>query len=196
MLRTMGSSLLYIKNIAQKTCVPPAACITYICIRGNHRTAPNFLSLELGMERDRVRDNSSSPHPTENPTSPLIEADPTTLTPTGEEIDAVDPARSSLPPPATDSQSGNEPPPRSKPLKFQGFERPSFSRIAILTVQCFITYPAFYALTLVAKDKSLFLVRLIVSVWCSWIGFALGYVILGIGAQHLEAASESTSVGC
>jgi len=150
------------------------------------------------MEHVRIRDNSSSPHPIENPASPLIEADPSALTPKRGEIDAgaVDPARSSIPPPATDPQSGDKPPPRSKPLKFQGFERPSFSRIVILTVLCLVSYPAFYALTLVAKDKSLFIVRLIVSVWCSVIGFALGYVILWIGAQHLEAASESTSVGC
>jgi len=54
----------------------------------------------------------------------------------------------------------------------RGFERPSFCNIAILAVLCHITYPAFYVLTLVAKDKSLFVVRLIVSAWCSEIGFA------------------------
>ena len=80
-------------------------------------------------------------------------------------------------------------PPRSKPL-FRGFERPNFSRIVILTALCYITYPAFYILTLVAKDKSLFLVRLIVSAWCSGVGFAVGYFLLKIGVQHIEAASE------
>ena len=42
-----------------------------------------------------------------------------------------------------------------------------------------------------AKDKSLFVVRLMVSAWCSVAGFVLGY-ILKIGAQHLEAASKFT----
>ena len=92
--------------------------------------------------------------------------------------------------PASPSPSPSAPP-RSKPL-LRGFERPSLSRIAILTVLCLITYPAFYILTLVAKDKSLYSVRLIASTWCSGIGFALGYILLKIGAQYLEAASKFT----
>ena len=72
---------------------------------------------------------------------------------------------------------------------------PNYSHLAILTVLCLVTYPAFYALTFLAKDKSLFVVRLIVSAWCSGIGFALGYILLKIGAQHLEAASEFIPVG-
>lgn len=79
--------------------------------------------------------------------------------------------------------------PRSKPL-FRGFERPSFTHIVVLTGLCLIAYPALYILTLVAKDKSLFTVRLIVAMWCSGVGFALGYVLMRIGMQHLEAASE------
>ena len=43
--------------------------------------------------------------------------------------------------------------PRSKPL-FRGLERPNFSRIAILTVPYLVTYPAFYVLSFVAKDRS------------------------------------------
>lgn len=85
---------------------------------------------------------------------------------------------------------------RRQKLLFRGFERPSLSRIAILTALCLITYPAFHILTLVAKDDSLFVVRFIVSVWCSAIGFALGYILLKIGARHLEAASESMLTGC
>lgn len=80
-------------------------------------------------------------------------------------------------------------PPRSKGL-FQGFEKPSLARIAILTVLCLSAYPALYILTLIARDKSLFIVRFIVAMWCSGVGFTLGYVLLMIGVQHLEAASE------
>ena len=162
------------------------------------------------MEHVRLRDNSSSPRPTESPAAPLIQADPSDIpTPERREFDAEDPAWPSPPSSMANFQHSDKSrfsglrslhsrladlrfePPRSKPL-FKGFERPSFSRIAILTVLCLITYPAFYVLKFVAKDKSLFTVRLIVSLWCLGVGFTLGYVLLTIGAQHLEAASEST----
>jgi len=159
-----------------------------------------------------VRDNSSSPHPTENLAAPLIQAEPSILTPNRREFDVEYPAWPSPPSSTANFQYSDRSrisslrslrprladlrfePPRSKPL-FRGFERPSFSRIVILTVLCLITYPAFYVLTFVAKDRSLFIVRLVVSLWCSGVGFALGYILLTIGAQHLEAASESISVG-
>ena len=79
----------------------------------------------------------------------------------------------------------------SKPL-FRGFERPSFTHISILIALSLAAYPALYILTLVANDKSLSVVRLIVALWCSAIGFALGYILLKIGVQHFEAASEFT----
>ena len=138
-----------------------------------------------------MRNDNPSPLPTENPAVPLIQEDSSSLTPNGEEFDAEHPSWSSIPISTTDTQFDEKPPPRSKHW-FRGFEKPSFTRIAILTVLCLITYPAFYVLTLVAKDRSLFVVRLIVSTWCSGLGFALGYVLLKIGAQHLEAAGEFT----
>jgi len=158
-----------------------------------------------------MRDDNSSPHPTESPAAPLIEADPSLLTPNRREFDATYPAWPSLSQSTWDFQRAGESrfsslrslhpkfasrrfeSPRSKSL-FPGFERPTFSRVVILTVLCLISYPAFYLLTIVAKNKSLFVVRLIVSMWCSGVGFALGYILLKIGAQHLEAASEFTPV--
>jgi len=134
------------------------------------------------MEHVRIRDDD----PAENQAAPLIQADPT---PNVREVDAEYPLSWQ----AGKSRSLKSSPPRSKQL-FRGFESPSISRIALLTLLCSITYPAFYALTFVAKDRSLFLVRLIVSVWCSGVGFALGYVLLRNGAQYLEAASEFTSI--
>jgi len=84
--------------------------------------------------------------------------------------------------------------PQPKPL-IPGFEGPSFLRIATLTILCLVTYPAFYILTLVAKDRSLFVVRAIVGLW-GWVaGVVLGYVLLKIGAKHLEAASKFALVG-
>ena len=149
-----------------------------------------------------MRDNNSSPPPTENQATPLIQEDTPVLIPNRREFDAEYPAWPSLPPSTISFQHANKSrfsvsdsdPPRSKP-PVRGFERPSFSRIAILTVLCLIAYPAFYVLTLVAKDKSLSIVRLIVSMWCSGVGFALGYVLLKVGAQHIEAASEFALVG-
>ena len=146
-----------------------------------------------------MRVNTSSPHPTENPAAPLIQVDLSPLAPNRGVFGAGGPAWPSLPPSTTDLQryTGDKSPPRStrKPL-IRGFERPSLFRIVILTVLCLVTYPTFYTLKLVAKDRSLFVVRLIVSIWCSGVGFALGYILLKIGAQHLEAASEFTLAGC
>jgi len=161
------------------------------------------------MEHIRRGDDFST-HPTETSASPLIQVDPSFSAPHERKIDAEYP----VPLPYTENSQHSDKsrfsslqslrlkltdlkfePPRSKPL-FRGFERPSLSRIAILTLLCLLTYPAFYVLTLVAKDKSLFMVRSIVAVWCWGIGSALGYILLEIGAQHLEAASESIPVGC
>ena len=165
------------------------------------------------MEHIRARDSSSSPSPPENLAAPLIQPDHSLSTPDGREFDAEDLTWPSPPPSTTNVQYADKSrfstlrslhsrvklaaigfvPPRSKP-PFRGFERPNFSRIAILTVLCPTAYPAFYLLTLVAKDRSLFIVRVLVSAWCSAVGFVLGYILLKIGAQHLEAASESMMI--
>jgi len=151
------------------------------------------------MEQVRTRENSSSPHPPESPAAPLTDADSSLLTTSRTEFDAEYPPQPSPSPSTANLQQIEKSHllklelPRSKPL-FRGFERPSFSRIAILTVLCLFAYPAFYLLTLVAKDRSLFIVRLVVSAWCSAAGFALGYILLKTGAQHIEAASEFTLV--
>ena len=158
------------------------------------------------MEQVRTRDNWSPP-PTADSTTPFNQADPSLLTPNRREFDAEYPAWSSPSQSTTNfhhtyrsqfssQQSLNtklanleNKSPRLKPL-FQGFERPNLARITILAVLCLTAYPALYILTLVAKDKSLFTVRLIVALWCSGVGSALGCLLLGIGMQHLEAASE------
>ena len=166
------------------------------------------------MEHIRMWDNKTSPRPTEDPASPPIQADPSLLVPNGTEVDPADQAWHSPPPSTVNIQYADKSrfsslrslqsrvelavlrfePPRSKPL-FRGFETPSFSRIAILTALCLLIYPAFSILKLGAKDRSLFAVRSIVSVWCSAVGFAVGSILLKIGARHLEAASEFTLSG-
>ena len=146
------------------------------------------------MDHVHATDNGCSPHPAENPAIPFTPADPSLLTPNRRVSNAEYPPWYSLPPSTTNFQYAEKQPPRSKPL-FRGFERPNFCHIVILTILCLLTYPVFYALTFVAKDRSLFIVRLLVSVWCSGVGSALGYVLLGIGARHLEAASEFSWFG-
>ena len=132
------------------------------------------------MDRVRVRNNATSPHSAKTSATPFDQPYSLLPTPKRSEFDVEDP-------------TWPFPSPSDSPL-FRGFERPSFSRIAILTFLCLVTYPVFYVLTLVANDRSLFMVRAIVSVWCWGGGFALGFVLLKIGAQHLEGASEFTLV--
>ena len=144
------------------------------------------------MEPVRMGDNDRSPHLAENPAVALTQTDPTLSA--ASHSDAEDPARQALPPSTANSKGGDKSPPRPRSL-FRGFERPNFSHIAILAVLCPTAYLAFYILTFVAKDRSLTMVRLIVSAWCSVVGFVLGYILLTIGAQHLEAASEFALVG-
>jgi len=159
-----------------------------------------------------MRDHDSSSDPTKDQAAPLIQVDPSLPTPNERELDPECLAPPSTPPSAANFQYSDKSrfsslrslhskladlsfkPQRPKPL-FRGFERPIFSRIAILTVLCLLTYPVFCILKLVAKDKSLFAVRAIVSVWCSGVGLTLGYILLKIGARHLEAASEFTLIG-
>jgi len=158
----------------------------------------------LSMEQIRTRDDDSSPDP-----APLIQVDPSLLTPNRREFDPEYPAWPSSSPSAESSDKSRFSslqslhlkladlrlePPRSKPL-FRGFETPSFTRIAILTILCFITYPAACILEILASDRSLFVVRSIVAVWCSAFGISLGYVLLKIGARHIEAASEFALIG-
>ena len=175
-----------------------ACCCRYICTRDEGWIT--LLPLSASMEEVCTRSNNSSPRPTENPATPSVQAGLSPSISNRRKLGVNDPTQPSLPPSvmgsyvAEKSRPSRLKLPRSKPL-FRGFEAPNFSRIAILTVLCLITYPAFHILKLVAKDRSLFAVRSIVSVWCSGVGLALGSILLKIGVRHLEAASEFTLVG-
>jgi len=159
-----------------------------------------------------MRDNnlSPSPPPTVDFGTPSGQVGPILPAPNGGGLDAEPPAQPSIASPPHPSNlrrsttilhslhreltSLGSRVPQTKPL-ILGFERPNIARIATLTILCLITYPAFYILTLVANDRSLFVVRAIVGLW-GWVaGLVLGYVILTIAAQHLEAASKFALVG-
>lgn len=146
------------------------------------------------MGHVRPRDDHWSPPFTADATTPFTQADPLLLTPNRRGFDTDDTLTNfrytdKVQPPYPRFATFGFEPLRSKPL-FPGFERPNLARIAILAVLCLCAYPALYILTLVARDKTLFTVRLIVAMWCSAVGFALGYVLVKIGVQHLEAASQ------
>ncbi|KAF9778318.1 hypothetical protein BJ322DRAFT_492827 [Thelephora terrestris] len=152
------------------------------------------------MEDFRQRDNYWSPPLTADSTVPFSQADPLLLTPNRGIFDNGETAPHSR---YTDKSQFSSPQALHSKLAglgsgprrlFRGFERPSFVRIAILAVLSLSAYPAFYILTLVARDKSLFVVRLIVAMWCSGVGFALEYIIVRIGVQHLEAATWATVI--
>lgn len=132
-----------------------------------------------------------SPPPSANSVTPLTLDNPLPLTPIGREFPDEETSLNSQ---YTDRSQSSTRHLRSDSLRpkplFRGFETPIIGRVSILIVLCLLAYPAFYALTLIAKDKSLFTVRLIVATWCSAIGFALRYTLLEIGVQHIEAASE------
>lgn len=143
------------------------------------------------MQHARLSDDWSPP-PTADSATPLFLDNPLPLTPIrGDILDEETSLNSQYSDIGSHRSSrhlwSNSLQPKSL---FQGFESPNFGRIAVLIVLCLVAYPAFYSLTLVAKDKSLFTVRLIVATWCSAIGFALRYSLLEIGVQHIEAASE------
>jgi len=137
-----------------------------------------------------------SPPLTADSVTPFFHVDPFPLTPIKREFDDEGRTlnfqytdRSQFSTRRRFSSASFDYPQRSRP-SFRRFEKPSFTRIAIITLSCLIAYPALYVVTLVARDLPLFTVRVIVAVWCSAIGFALRYSLLGIGVRHIEAASE------
>jgi len=194
--------------------IPPCASgdidppIGYISARQDKcQTTLNLsISWDFVVDHIHMRDNYRNPLSTESITL-FSQADPILLTPNRRVFDAEYPAWPSLSPPTTSFQYTDEAQPSSRRLRhpnltgltfealrpkalFRGFEKPSFVHITVLIVLCLTAYPALYILTLVANDKSLTVVRLIVALWCSAVGFALGYILLKIGMQHFEAASE------
>lgn len=73
---------------------------------------------------------------------------------------------------------------------FKGFERPDWRQLAVHVFGCFISYPVMYLVTLAAKDRSLFLTRVLVATWASVVGFCLAFSLVVFATKYLEAASE------
>lgn len=79
--------------------------------------------------------------------------------------------------------------PKEHPFS-RNFEAPHWWYIGLHATLCLISYPIILLFILVAKDRSLFWTRFIVSAGCGLIGFMLGLSLLRMGKSFLEASSE------
>lgn len=78
----------------------------------------------------------------------------------------------------------------------KGFERPDLRQLALHVLVCLVSYPAMYLVTLVANERSLFLVRILVAVWSALVGFCLALSLAAFATKHLEAASKPRYIHC
>ncbi|KAK0205990.1 hypothetical protein DFS33DRAFT_1256607 [Desarmillaria ectypa] len=76
----------------------------------------------------------------------------------------------------------------------EGFEAPKWRKIIIHVILCLIAYPFLMAFVIVARNKTLFWSRFLVSIGCGVIGFALGLSLLSLGRPFLEAATWATII--
>lgn len=74
----------------------------------------------------------------------------------------------------------------------QSFEPPNWKFIIIHVVLGVLSYPVLLIFEAIARDKTLFWTRLLVSVGCGLVGFCLGLSLIGLGKAYLEAAGRST----
>lgn len=72
---------------------------------------------------------------------------------------------------------------------FKGFERPDLKQLALHILICFASYPVMYLVTLIAKDRSLFIVRAVVAIGSAGVGFCLAFSLVAFATKYLEAAS-------
>ncbi|KNZ77671.1 hypothetical protein J132_04490 [Termitomyces sp. J132] len=75
-----------------------------------------------------------------------------------------------------------------------GFEKPYWRDILLHIALCLVSYPILLAVTLVARNKSIFWTRFIVGVGCGLVGLGLGYSLLTLAKSHLEAATWATVI--
>ncbi|PBK73185.1 hypothetical protein ARMSODRAFT_881019 [Armillaria solidipes] len=76
----------------------------------------------------------------------------------------------------------------------KNFEAPEWHKIIIHVILCLIAYPFLFLSVKIAQNRTLFWSRLIVSVGCGVIGFALGLSLLSLGRPFLEAATWATVI--
>lgn len=57
-------------------------------------------------------------------------------------------------------------------------------------IACALIYPFLFAVSEIAQNRTLFLVRVYVSFGCSVVGIVVGVGLLGFAKRYMEAASE------
>ncbi|KAF8919143.1 hypothetical protein CPB85DRAFT_881024 [Mucidula mucida] len=86
-------------------------------------------------------------------------------------------------------------PPPCHPLPFaQSFEQPHWRKIALHIFLVALAYPILLIFVIIARDKSLFWSRFVVSIGCGIIGFGLGLSLINLGRPFLEAATWATII--
>ncbi|KAF8663578.1 hypothetical protein AX16_000922 [Volvariella volvacea WC 439] len=83
--------------------------------------------------------------------------------------------------------------PKQHPFS-QSFEPPHWWPIIIHVILCLVSYPVILLFTIVARDRSLFWTRFIVSLGCGLAGVSLGMSLLRLGKSYLEASTWATII--
>jgi hypothetical protein len=84
-----------------------------------------------------------------------------------------------------------DPPPTSRSGGLsKNFERPNYFLLFTHLILCGLAWPILYVFTLIARDKTLFWARLVVSMGGGIVGVSLGFTLLNLSKRFLEAASE------
>ena len=78
---------------------------------------------------------------------------------------------------------------RRRPL-VSGFEIPYWKDTLLHSALCLVSYPILLAVTIFAHNKTIFWARFIVSAGCGLVGLGIGYSLLTLAKNHLEAASK------
>lgn len=104
--------------------------------------------------------------------------------------------------PSSDVPLLKEPSPDTSPISGhqdlhpieENFESPEWHKITIHVMLCLLAYPFLFMTVKIAQHRSLFWSRLIVSVGCGIVGFALGLSLLSLGRPFFEAATWATVI--
>lgn len=85
------------------------------------------------------------------------------------------------------------PPPPSRSsrqnLFARSFETPDWRLLVLHTVLCLLAFPTLLVFTIIARNRTLFWTRFIVSIGCGLVGFFLAISLINLGKAFLEAAS-------
>ncbi|KAF4602487.1 hypothetical protein EYR40_005696 [Pleurotus pulmonarius] len=91
-------------------------------------------------------------------------------------------------PPPPPSRSGRQ------NLFARSFEAPDWRLLVLHTVLCLLAFPTLLVFTIIARNRTLFWTRFIVSIGCGLVGFFLAISLINMGKAFLEAATWATLI--